>query len=95
MTRGPLFQRASIIRNVSRSEVEGSVDIQSAFFLPKGYFTSLSGLSKMDSELSMIELTPEFRKTVQSMQGPISYNLSHIPCVNGCTSSIKVRHLFE
>lgn len=91
MTRDPLFQHASIVRNVSRSEV-GSVDIESASFLPKDYFTIFEGYSK---DVSMIKLTPKFRETVQSMQGPISYNLSHIPCSDGCTSSIKVRHLFE
>ena len=91
MTRGPLFQRASIVRSVLRSET-GSVNIQSASFLPYTYFS----LDKdwLDTSMGM-KIPPEFRATMKNMQGPITYDLSHIPCSDGCTSSIKVRYIFE
>lgn len=91
MTRGPLFQRALIVQNVSRSEI-GSVDIQSASFLPQSFF-SLSE-SQVDASAGK-KLSSEFRETAKSMNNPISNNLSHIPCSHDCTSSIKVRRRFE
>jgi hypothetical protein len=88
MTRGPLFQRALIVQNAFRSEV-GSVEIMSAQFLSPAYFSYMN----MDND-KFIKFTPEFKQTIINMYANATpYDFGHVPCVNGCTSTIKVSRL--
>lgn len=90
MIRGPLFQRASVVRSVSLS-VGGSIDISSASFLPEAFFAYDPNWQNGSASVTF---PPEFRETIKNMESGVAYGINPLPCSDGCTSIIKVRQLF-